>query len=358
LPIESGYVSQRKYRAMQNVGNIATYEALVSTFGIPPNLPVQAQMVVPLSVMPCVVPQMPQAIPLAVPLPQNESPTITDHFARHTGQEKPIVARLAPAGQNVIALMGVSVNADLKRLRVELEEEFRGRKVKTLLPIWNKGSALVELDGPVDVGVRRNIGLETHKVFAVPSEKQYVSLSTPSRFVNTRFFVMDPMRDFCGTQQQSLEYKRAESTWNQQIQPRVALEQYFELGRLLQQHSRPQWGEILVPSAPKRRTEQQWGYQRMYTQLFFKFADKEDALEAHNAIDGVVIEVGLLQVVIRTDFAAAPTVARARRYSASDILGTHRKGMEQKMMTGRTFTEDGMHGMPQLLEDGPPLTNK
>eukprot|EP00756_Hemistasia_phaeocysticola_P025302 Hpha_TRINITY_DN15999_c0_g1::TRINITY_DN15999_c0_g1_i2::g.71229::m.71229 len=264
----------------------------------------------PLSAAPVSVPMSAVSAPFQVPVPvsipfQVPVPTATaSPPATPTGTKTVSPKSGSPSTSKVLLLVGLPLHIDVTLLEREVEDTF-GRRVVRSLPVWNKAALLVELESPATLSSRR-VPLSINGVHAVPSQKPFVRSIDPTVMLNVRFFVMCPEQDFVATPAESAAYNETEQGWRRARGLPSGVD--FEFGALLEQESGEMWEHLVTPAGARQHTEQPTPFRRMYTQVFFEYANKAVSTKVAAKIDGMILNYKNLRLVIRAEFARPSSV--------------------------------------------------
>eukprot|EP00756_Hemistasia_phaeocysticola_P037423 Hpha_TRINITY_DN16695_c7_g2::TRINITY_DN16695_c7_g2_i3::g.182568::m.182568 len=189
----------------------------------------------------------------------------------------------------VVVLTGMSIDVDIKKLVEDVEMTFETQVVRWL-PVWNKNALLLEFAQQVLVTKALTIGGTS--VVASTSPKRSVELPSPSRTVNVRVFLLNPVQDYVGTKEEIAKYKKVRKLWMSSKCKEVQA-----IRRLVEE----------VAESPKcvilPRRSRMVSAQRCYTQLLFKYSDTESATRALAQMDGRSGCVSGRRVTVRADFA-------------------------------------------------------
>eukprot|EP01065_Artemidia_motanka_P011988 TRINITY_DN1653_c0_g1_i1.p1 TRINITY_DN1653_c0_g1~~TRINITY_DN1653_c0_g1_i1.p1 ORF type:complete len:543 (+),score=121.40 TRINITY_DN1653_c0_g1_i1:98-1630(+) len=227
----------------------------------------------------------------------------------------------SPATSAVLVLKEVPWDIHLDRMKQEVTQAVHAEVVR-MLPLWNKGMVLVELDRRVTFQGRCKVG--SRGMVAELSDKDGVKQERPSAMLNARFIVLNPQRDFQAQPQpdEVAAYDEAKRRWPpplpqqsgkrsppgsarcehprpDQRPGRLMLQR---LGQALHEGCSDPWLDMRVPLWPMRHTEQHIEHcRRLYTQLFFRFRDEATAQAAARSGDGQTFVCCGLWMVVRLE---------------------------------------------------------
>eukprot|EP00756_Hemistasia_phaeocysticola_P038745 Hpha_TRINITY_DN16779_c5_g2::TRINITY_DN16779_c5_g2_i1::g.79340::m.79340 len=219
-------------------------------------------------------------------------------------------------GLRVLILVGVSPTASVLRLERAVEKALEAKVIRSQ-PLWNRGGLVVEMDREVFLRSRR-LAVGLPGVHLLRSCKETIAAPSPSPILNVRFFVLDPNIDFAGSAMDKVVHKRAKEEWKLQTEEDGEFGDYLLLGQHLEAEAGESWIKMAKPIRPKRMTEVSGRQIRLYTQLYFGFADASITLRVSETTDGKVIQAFGLHLVIRSEYAKpwamdkAPQIANPR----------------------------------------------
>eukprot|EP00756_Hemistasia_phaeocysticola_P038744 Hpha_TRINITY_DN16779_c5_g1::TRINITY_DN16779_c5_g1_i1::g.79335::m.79335 len=243
---------------------------------------------------------VPALVPPSVPPSVDLQPVECPHTAKDPKDDQQKNGLRALPGLRMLMLVGVSPAASVPRLERAVENTLDAKVLRSQ-PLWNRGGLLLVMDRDVFLRSRR-LAIGLPGVHLLGSCKETISPKAQSPILNVRFFVLDPNLDFSGSAKDEAVHKRAVAVWG-----RTEGDDGFSDDLLLGQHLETEAGESWIkmarPIQPRRKTEVSGRQARLYTQLYFAFAEASIASRVSETTDGTTIHALGLRLVIRSEYA-------------------------------------------------------